>query len=155
MIIMKTEVNVSDILRRNVFDFMLNCTDNDYQRWWPGTHLAFHTIKRYPNNLGNLVYFDEYVGKRRLKFNAKVTELVPDKRLVWQMEAIIRLPAWLSIDIEANESGVKIIHTLAIGFLGIGKIFDSILRLYCSSKFQYELGEHAKTEFHKLADLLS
>jgi hypothetical protein len=152
---MKTEVNVSGISRSAVFDFMLNCTDNDYQRWWPGTHLAFHTIKRYPNNLGNLVYFDEYVGKRRLKFNAIVTELVPDKRLVWQMETIIRLPAWLSMDIEDNEGGVRIVHTLTIGFRGIGKIFDSILRLYCSSEFQKELEDHAQTEFHKLANLLS
>jgi hypothetical protein len=155
MIVMKTEVDVNGISGKDVYDFMLHCTDNDYQKWWPGTHLAFHTIKRCANNAGNLVYFDEYVGNRRLKFNAIVTELVPNKRLVWQMETILRLPAWLSIDIEDSKIGVKIIHTLAIGFRGIGRIFDSILRMYFSSKFQYELEEHAQIEFHKLADLLS
>lgn len=146
---------MNGISRSAIYEFMLTCSDNEYQNWWPGTHLAFHTVKRYPNNLGNLVYFDEYVGKRRLTFNAIVTELIPGKRIVWQMVSIVRLPAWLSIDMEDHGGDVKLMHTLTIGLKGLGTIFDPILKLYCSNKFRKELDVHAQTEFRALAKLLS
>ena len=95
---MQTEVSVKGVSGQDVADFMLNCTDEDYQRWWKGTHLAFHTIKRYPDHLGNLVCFDEYVGERRLKFRGVITENIPGKKLVWQMKKIVRLPGWLALD---------------------------------------------------------
>jgi hypothetical protein len=152
---MKTEFTVSGISGKGVYDFMINCTDKDYQRWWPGTHFAFHTIKRFPSDEGNLVYFDEYVGRRRLKFNAVVTELDSGKRLVWQMVNIVRLPEWLSMELEETDGGVKFIQSLIIGFRGIGRIFDSILRLYFSNAFQKDLELHARMEFQKLAELLA
>ena len=155
MITMKTEVNVKGISGKDVSDFLLNCTDEDYQRWWNGTHLSFHTIKRYPNNLGNLVYFDEYVGRYRLKFNGVVTEIVPGKKLVWQMIKIVKLPGWLILEFEDSSDGVRIIHTLTVGFRGIGRIFDPILRMYFSDEFEKEMDKHAQIEFHKLAEILS
>ncbi len=66
MIVMRTEVEVKGVSGRSIHDFMLNCTDEDYQAWWPRTHRAFHTMRRFSDDLGNLVYFDEYVGRRRL-----------------------------------------------------------------------------------------
>ena len=154
MIILKTEVNVNNITGKQVYDFMLNSTDNDYQRWWPGTHIAFRTIKRYAGNIGNLVYFDEYVGERRLKFNAIVTEAISGKKITWQMDKVIKLPGWLALEFEDIENGVRIIHTLSLGYKGIGKIFDKVLELYLSKKFQMDLDEHAKTEFPMLAKML-
>ncbi|MCK4692036.1 MAG: hypothetical protein KAT23_00305 [Anaerolineales bacterium] len=79
---MKTEVAVKRISGKSIYDFMLNSTDKDYQEWWEGTHLAFHTIQRFPNDLGNLVYVDEYVGSRRLKFEGVVIKLIPGKEIV-------------------------------------------------------------------------
>ena len=152
---MKAEVNIRGISVKKVYDFMLNCTDNDYQRWWPGTHLAFHTLKRYSDNIGNLVYFDEYVGGRRLRIKAVVTEAVSCKRLVWQMKKIIKLPGWLSLEIEDIEGVVRIEHKLIIGYDGIGRIFDPILRMNFPTNFQKELETHAQIEFKKLAELLS
>lgn len=154
MIQMRTEVNVDELSGQKVIDFMLNCTDEAYQRWWEGTHLAFHTVKRYPNNLGNIVYFDEYIGKRRLCFTGVVTEIIPGKKLVWQMKKIVRLPGWLELNFEDREGGVNIIHTLAVGYRGIGKILDPILRLFLSQDFESELEKHAQIEFHKLAEIL-
>ena len=31
-----------------VADFLLHCTDHDYQHWWPGTHLAWRTKTNSP-----------------------------------------------------------------------------------------------------------
>ena len=61
MLSIKTVVDVHGTTPRTILEFMLNCTDQDYQRWWPGEHLAFHTLRRYPGDIGNLVYFDECV----------------------------------------------------------------------------------------------
>ena len=155
MLNLKTIVNVKGISGRNISDFMLSCTDKDYQDWWPGTHFAFHTIKRFPNDLGNLVYFDEYVGKRRLKFEGVVITNDPGKEIAWQMKKVIKIPAWLALEFEDNDQGVKITHTMKAGFSGIGKVFDPLLRLYFTADFEKELEEHAHFEFTKLAEILS
>jgi hypothetical protein len=105
--------------------------------------------------VGNLVYFDEYVGGYRLRFKAVVTEIISGKKLVWQMKKIVKLPAWLALDFEDNKDSVNIVHTLSIGFGGVGRFLDPILRVYFSAKFQRELESHAQVEFHKLADMLS
>lgn len=154
MLMITTEVTVPEITSEAVSRFMLDCSDADYQRWWPGTHLAFHTLKRMPGDLGNLVYFDEYVGKRRLKFNAVVTEVLPGKRIVWQMKKIVNLPARLTLDFEDSKEGVRIRHSLVVGFGGAGKILDPLIGIYLSKRFEAEMDQHARTEFTKLKDFL-
>lgn len=155
MIVLQTRINVKGISGNDICGFMLHCTDEDYQQWWSGTHLAFHTIKRYPDHLGNVVLFDEFVGKQRLRFEGVVTDMIPAKKLVWQLRKVVRLPAWLSLDLEDNPDGVEITHTLSIGFNGAGKILDPLLRMFMPKEFDRELEEHAQTEFRKLAEFLS
>lgn len=152
---MKTKVNVKGVTGKSIFEFMLNCTDEDYQRWWEGVHLSFHTIKRYPDNIGNLVFFDEFIGHYRLKFAATVTEAIPNKKIVWQMTKGLKLPGWLTLVFEDSPDGVEIIHSIKLGFNGSGRILDPILKVYLSSAFEKELNEHARIEFHKLAQLLA
>jgi len=154
MIAMRTQVQVQGISGKSVSDFMLNCTDQAYQDWWPGTHLAFHTTKRFPNDLGNLVYFDEYVGRRRLKFEAVVVKNVPGKEIVWQMSKVVRLPAWLVLEFDDNDAGVVITHTIKAGFAGIGRLLDPFLRLYLNKGFEQDLEQHAHIEFARLAEIL-
>ena len=154
MLIMRTEVQVKGITGADVATFMLNCTDADYQRWWPGTHLAFHTIRRVPGDLGSLVLFDEYVGKRRLRFVGVVVENVPGKKVAWQMKKVIKLPGWLILNFADNSEGVTITHELAVGFTGVGRILDPLLRVFLPKSFERELAEHARIEFQKLATIL-
>ena len=134
---------------------MLNCTDADYQNWWPGTHLAFHTIRHVPRDLGSLVLFDEYVGKRRLRFEGVVVENVPGKKMAWQMKKVIKLPGWLILNFADSAEGVTITHKLAVGFTGVGRILDPLLRVFLPESFEKELANHAHTEFHKLAEILA
>ncbi len=155
MIEMKTEVTISRISGRSICNFMLYCTDEQYQKWWPGTHIAFHTTKRFPDNLGNQVYFDEYVGKRRVRLRGVVAEIIPGTRIVWQMKSIVKLPAWLILEFNDTNEGIVIAHTLQAGFEGIGILLDPLLRLLLNRSFERDMQEHAQIEFYKLAEMLA
>lgn len=134
---------------------MLVCTDEIYQSWWPGVHLAFHTIKHYPENIGNLVYFDEYVGKRRIKFATRISELIAGKRLIYQLRVFVNLPAWIMLDFHDLPGGTKVTHTFVLGYPGFGRVFDPFFRLFFTKNFQRDLEEHAETEFKLLAKILT
>ncbi|MDM7999535.1 MAG: hypothetical protein QUS33_05940 [Dehalococcoidia bacterium] len=154
MVVLQTRVAVQGITGKRVTDFFINCTDTDYQRWWQGTHLQFHTLSRTPEVVGSLVYFDEYVGKHRLKCRGKVTAYAPGKRIEYQIIKVPALPAWLVLEFEDRPGGVDIVHTVKAGYEGFGKILDPLIRLHLSPAFERDLNEHARTEFAKLGDLL-
>jgi len=153
MVILQSIVSVPGIRADQVVEFLLRCSDADYQRWWPGTHLHFHTIERHPRGVGNLVYMDEWIGKRRVKLKGVVTELLPGRKIVWQLKALVRQPVRLVLEVENEPAGVRITHTIRAGFDRIGKVFDPLFRLYFSDRFRRAMDEHAKTEFNKLVQV--
>jgi hypothetical protein len=155
MVTLKTIVKVKGITSKDIYNFMLNCTDADYQRWWKGTHLSCHTVKQYPSNIGNVIYVDEYVGKYRLKGHAVITRLVPNSEMVYQIKKIVRLPARFTMKFEDGKDGLNIVHIVEAGFHGIGKIFDPLIRLYLSDEYEANLNAHAQEEFPKLAAMLA
>ena len=154
MIEIRTEVKLTGVSGKKISDFLLRCNDQEYQNWWPGTHLAWHTKSQKPDDIGNVVYFDEYVGKQRLKFDAVVVKYVPGKEIIWQMKRLIKLPAWLIIRFEDSQRGTLLVHTIQAGFPGPGKILDPWLKLFFTEQFGKDMDEHAKTEFNKLALIL-
>lgn len=154
MITIQSKVRVADVNGADILNFMLNCTDQRYQAWWPCTHLAFHTVKRRPGDVGNIIYMDEYVGPRRIKMQGVVTQVLPGKKIVWQFKQIVRLPAWLILEADDDDKGVMLTHTLQTGFKGIGSILDPVLRLYLSDAFARAMDEHAQAEFSMLGKLL-
>ncbi len=154
MIRLATEVLVRGVTAIQVCEFMIECDDARYHAWWPEAHFKFHTVKREPGIVGSVVYFDERVGRRRLRFRAVVTEYVPERRIRWQMKAGVLLPAWLTLDLEETTRGLRIVHALSVGFREVGRVLDPLLRLYLSRRFEADLAEHAQTEFTKLAALL-
>ncbi len=94
MVTIKTEVDVEGLTGKAIYDFLINCTSEEYQKWWKGTHLRYRTLKRYPGNIGNVVLMDEYIGKYRVALNGVVLRAVPGVQIVWQMKKIVKLPAW-------------------------------------------------------------
>ena len=154
MVILKTNVKVKGITTKDIYDFMLNCTDEDYQKWWKGTHLQFHTVKRYPENLGNLIYVDEFVGKYRVKGYAVITKLVPYSEMMWQIKMKIKIPAWFIMKFNELSDGIEILHIISAGFNGVGRIFDPLIRLILNEDFDREVIKHAHEEFPKLAEML-
>ena len=155
MLTLETAIHVDGLRGRDVTDFLLACTDEQYRRWWPGTHRQFHTLRRLPARVGNLVSMDEYVGRRRLRLRAVVTEAVPGSRIVWQFRWGVPLPAWLRLDLADDDTGVTIRHTVHVGARGIGRILDPFLRRYASPRFARDLDAHVRAEFPKLRDLLA
>lgn len=154
MVVLETRVPVEGITGRQVSDFFINCTDSDYQRWWEGTHLEFHTISRTTDGIGSLVYFDEHVGKHRLKFRGRITDYAAGKRIEYRMVKGLPLPAWLALEFEDRPGGVDILHTVRAGYQGPGRVFDPLIRLYLSDDFEKALDEHARDEFSRLGHLL-
>ena len=77
MLVIQSKTHVDRITGREIFDFLINPTDHEYRRWWKGTHLQFHTVKRCENDIGNVVYMDEFIGKRRVRLTGAVIEAVP------------------------------------------------------------------------------
>lgn len=150
----QSKVHVEGIGGLPIFNFFIDPSDRAYQRWWPGTHLKFHTVRGTPGSIGSVIYMDEYIGKRRLRMAGVVTEVQPGKAITWQFKAFIRLPVWLHLELEEDAHGVNITHTISAGFAGVGRILDGLFRLYLSDDFTKVLDEHARIEFPKLGELL-
>jgi hypothetical protein len=154
MVVLETRVSLEGVTGRRVTEFFIHCTDSDYQRWWQGTHLQFHTINRTAVIIGSLVYFDEYVGQHRLKCKGKITEYAAGKRIAYRIVKGLPLPAWLVMEVQDRPGGVDIVHTVKAGYQGMGRVLDPLIRLHLSTSFEKALNEHAHAEFSKLGDLL-
>jgi hypothetical protein len=154
MVTLQTIVNVKGITSKDIYNFMLNLNDTEYQRWWYGTHLICHTVKKYSGDIGNVVYADEFVGKYRLKGYAVITKLVPYSEMVYQIKKLIKLPAWFTMKFEDFEDGIKLTHIIEAGGHGFWRIFDPLIRLVLNNNFEHELNAHAHEEFPMLAKML-
>lgn len=154
MLTLRTEIRVDGIVGTEIFDFLANPDDESYRAWWPGTHFQLHTVERGEDHVGDVLYMDEYVGKRRLRGSAIVTEAVPGRKLVWQFKRRIRLPARLELEFSDYEGGVAITHTVRAGFQGAGRVLDPLLKVFLSRRFANDLDDHVRTEFPLLRDLL-
>lgn len=155
MITIQSQVHVEPGSCQALYNFMINPTDAAYQNWWPGTHLEFHNLRSVPGHIGNLIYMDEYVGQRRLRMAAVVTEAEPGRKITWRFQKFMRLPIWLCLELEEAGAGVVLTHTLKAGFTGAGQILDVFFRLYLSEAFARAMDEHAHIEFPRLGQLLS
>lgn len=68
---------VAGVCGREITDFLLDCTDDRYRQWWPGTHLELHALSHRRGHVGDIVLMDEYVGKHRVRMQAAVVRVVP------------------------------------------------------------------------------
>jgi hypothetical protein len=152
MIESMTKVQLRSVSAVEISNFMIYCTDLMYQDWWPNVHMAYHTLERYPDHIGNFVYFDEYVGKRRLKSYARLKEYIAGEKLVWQIKSVIFLPIWITLEFQDTPNGISVSHKLSAGYCGIGKVFDPILKLFFNPSFLCDLDLHVETEFKFLAE---
>ncbi len=153
MVTLQTTVRVEGLQGQQIYDFFMEPTDAMYQRWWPGTHLAFHTLGGV--GVGQRLLMDEYVGRRRMRLAAVVTEAERGRRIVWQLEKVVRLPVWVRFDLVDDPQGLIVTHTLRAGFEGPAAMFDGWLRLVFDARFAQDLDEHVRIEFPRLQPLLS
>lgn len=154
MISIQSAVFVEECRGQRIYDFLVQPNDRDYQRWWPGIHLQFHRVRVGGDPVGDLVYMDEYIGKRRLRMQAVVIEAAPGRKITWQMKTLVRLPAWVTIEFADEPEGVRITHTVRAGYTGPGRLLDPLLRLYLTPSFACAMDRHAQFEFRALGRLL-
>ncbi len=151
---MQTAIKVKGLKGKEITEFILNCNDKDYQKWWEGIHLELHQIKAFPDHIGDLVYMDEFIGNYRVKMKGHVVNAIPGKLIIWQVKKLVKIPIILSLKLEDSADGVMITHSIEAGFKGTGRIFDFIFRYYLPHGFEDAMDEHVKIEFPKLRDLL-
>jgi hypothetical protein len=157
MLTLQSKVTVPGVTGLEITDFMLDCADDRYQAWWPGTHLQFHVLARGSRgeHIGDVVLMDEYVGSRRVRMVGEVVEAVPGEKIVWQLRlGRLRAPVRLSLVSNATEEGVALCHTITAGWSGVGRWLDPLWRLYFSKSFARAMDRHAHTEFPMLSNLL-
>lgn len=135
MLVITSEIRVQGLTGRQVTDFMLSCNDEQYQGWWPGTHLQLHSVGRSVGTVADTVLMDEFIGQRRLRLQGTVEEMDPGRRIVWRLRKIIPLPARLSLVLSPVPDGVMVKHTVTVGWRRIGRILDPLLRLYLTPRF--------------------
>ncbi|MCL2350377.1 MAG: hypothetical protein FWC67_02740 [Defluviitaleaceae bacterium] len=153
----KVKVVVPEARATDFYDFMINPTDEKYSAWWPGEHLQFHIVKRGKAcHTGDIVFMDEYLGKnRRLTFHGKVIKAKKPKQIVWQMQKFgIGLPAYVKLTLKDTPYGLKVKHETKIGYDGLGKLLDPIIKLYFNKSFQKALEKHCLIEWPKLGRYL-
>jgi hypothetical protein len=156
MITIKSRLFVGGLMGAEVFDFLMNATDEDYRRWWPGTHLRLHALERHEGHVGDVFYMDEYIGKRRVRMKGVVLEAERARRIVWQLEwRRVPLPVRLTLELADRDGGVALRHTIRAGFGGPGRVLDPLLRIYFSPRFARDMDKHVRTEFPMLRDLLT
>jgi hypothetical protein len=152
MLTIESRFFVARLSGREVTDFLLDCTDDRYRQWWPGTHLELHALVRGRDHVGDVVQMDEYVGKRRVRMLGIVTQALPGQQIVWQLRKGVRLPVWLTLELADRNGGVDLRHTIRVGFRGVGRVLDPLFQRYFSDEFAAAMDEHARTEFALLRD---
>ena len=155
MIRIETQIYIDDFTGEKITNFLLNCNNESYRNWWKGVHLQFHNVKEYPGSVGNVVYMDEYIGRRRVKMTGIVLEAVPGRRIVWKMKHVFSLPIRLVLELAPCGNGVIISHTIQAGYEGPGRIFDPFFRIFFNKEFIYSMDEHVRTEFPMLKKMLN
>jgi len=154
---LESEMTVNDLTGREITDFLLDCDDQTYQAWWPGTHLELHVLEygSGDDHVGDVVLMDEYIGSRRVRMVGNVIEAVPGERVVWQFRpGGLRLPVWLTLEVGDHESGVRLRHVITAGWSGRGRVLDPLWRLYFSRSFAGAMDRHVHTEFPLMRNLL-
>ncbi|PEG33548.1 hypothetical protein CQY20_30165 [Mycolicibacterium agri] len=153
---MESEMTVDGVTGREITDFLLDCDDERYQAWWPGTHLELHIVDRErADHVGDVVLMDEYIGSRRVRMLAEVIEAIPGEKVVWRLRLRrFRLPVWLTLALTTRDHGVHLRHSIVAGWSGRGRAFDPLWRLYFTKAFAGAMDRHAHTEFPLLRDLL-
>ncbi len=123
MLTIRSEVTVPGLTGAEVTDFLSECTDAGYQKWWPGVHLHLRPVAvGNVDHVGDAVFMDEFIGKRRLRMTAVVVEAEPGRKIVWQLKKGICLPAWLTIEVTDRAGCVHVRHTITAGWTRTGPV---------------------------------
>ena len=93
------------------------------------------------------MYFDQLIGDYRVRHTDVIVEAVPCRRILRQVvKGPLRLPVWIAFELEDDDAGVTITHTIRAGFTGLLRVLDPAFRLHFSERFAAAMDEHMQTE---------
>lgn len=116
-------------------------------------HHRFHVVRPGRDSpVGDLVFFDETIGRRRLRLHGVVRHADPDRRLVWQLRKGVTASAWLELRLDQTPGGTRVEHVFRLGLSGLlGRLTDPVVRMLFTRAFAAALTRHAVTEFTLLS----
>lgn len=153
MLVFTSEIEVNGKTPEQIYNWFINLNSTDEYKKWHPEHVEWKTKKRTSNGIGSVIYFDEWIGKFRMKLTGELVETEPNRLFVFKLKG---LPAYLSLALEPTKNGTKVIHVVRFGYKGaLGAVLDFLLKLLPIYKsFKRELDRHAHEEFKNLERLL-
>lgn len=159
MFMLETRAHVAGLSARAAYDFMIVPLDREFQAWWPGTHLVSRVLRQgvaadgRPHPVGTLIYLEQMIGRFHVRETAEIVEALPPRRFVRRVIKGFRLPIFIAFDLEEDDAGLTIIHTIQAGFRGLGRVLDPLFRLYFTRRFAEALDEHLRIEYVLLREV--
>ena len=107
-----------------IWEFFKNL-DKNYTTWHPKDHIVFKWIKGKPLEEGSTCYAEQYVMGKATKYNAILSEVIPNRKIVfkWSYPVSLLSPKveWL-IEPKGNKTTFTAITHMRAGYL-IKKLF--------------------------------
>lgn len=70
---------------KNLWDFLISLDkDNKFKKWHPKDHIRIRFLRGKMDSVKTIVYFEEYLGKRRFRFACRVTKVTKNKHIAFQ-----------------------------------------------------------------------
>lgn len=158
---LETRAHVTGLSARAAYDFMIVPPAHDFQTWWPGTHLVSRVLRQgvasdgKPCDVGTRIYLEQMIGPFHVRETADIVAATPGRSFTRQViVAGLRLPIFITFDLEDDRTGVTITHTIRAGFCGVGRLLDPLFRLYFTKRFAAELDEHLRIEYVLLREVV-
>lgn len=160
MFTLETRAHVAGLSARAAYDFMIVPTASEFQTWWPGTHLVSKVLRQgvaadgKPSDIGTRIYLEQMIGPFRVRETADIIAATPGRSFTRQVIIGMRLPIFITFDLEDDADGVVITHTIRAGWSGVRRILDPLFRLYFTAAFAAALDEHLLIEYELLRDVV-
>jgi hypothetical protein len=153
MLTHRVNIKLKGVTIDSVYNFMCSLNLEKYQQWH-FEHNDFKMIKGRINKAGSILFFDEYVGKLRVRYRWKVFKIKDKRRIV--LKAIHIIPVFLDISLSSVYNGLIVIHELRFGFKSPAfKPIDWLIETFIfTGKVQNEMKRHVIEEFKMLEEIL-
>ena len=108
-----------------IWEFFANL-DKNYTLWHPEDHITFKWTEGEPLEEGSRCYAEQYVRGKVTKYNSILTEIIPNRKIVFKFRFPISLVS-PKIDWIIEPRGATSLFT-AITYMRAGKIWSKIFK---------------------------
>jgi hypothetical protein len=156
MVTIMMEVYELGFVRANpleIFDWFLSLNQDEYVKWHP----AHKTCKQLNDEegVGKLILLEEQFNGFKASYRWKVVEAaVIESEMAIVLRAKSLVPLWMVFEGKKEEDGTRVALGLYVGFSGIGRIFDFIIKLAFRKSKVEAVRKHLREELGNLEETL-